>query len=175
MKIMAGKAYEGKSSIRLEDGEYELQIIDVSATKGRVNMTLATSNNQKVFKTFFLLNKDGKTTNERGMRELADFVTTAMQIEDEEVEVKVESSLGFYLKCDVRNSSYEKDDGTKKNVYNVNRPQRCNGFSDGVGSLLENDEEEAEEVEEVEEVEEEVEDTMETDESSSILSKYGLG
>ena len=61
MKINVGTKYEGGSSVRVEDGDYEVQITDIQSTKGRVNMTFTTSKNQKVYKTFFLLEKDGKT------------------------------------------------------------------------------------------------------------------
>lgn len=177
MNISVGKKYEGGSSIRLKDGDYELQIIDVSSTKGRVNMTLCTSKGQKVYKTFFLLEKDGKTKNERGMLELADYITTAMQIEDEEAEVNVESSIGFYLLCYVKNGSYPKEDGTEKKVYNVYSPRRCSGFSDGTGSFVEGVE--SEEEEEPEEVEvatsEETEEQLPFDDSDGdVFSKYGL-
>ena len=136
MKIRVGKAYEGGSSIRLKDGTYELQILKIESTRGRVNMTLSTSDGHNVYKTFFLLDKDGKKENERGMMELADYITTAMQIEEEEAEVKVESAVGCYLKCYVKNGSYEKTDGTEKKVYNLDSPERCSGFSDGTPSLL---------------------------------------
>lgn len=175
MKVSVGTKYEGGSSMRLKDGDYELQIIEVKSTRGRVNMTLSTSRGQKVYKTFFLLEKDGKTTNERGMLELADYITTAMQIEDEEAEVDVDSALGFYLKCYVKNGSYEKEDGTKKNVYNVYSPRRCSGFSDGTGSLL-GDEPEA--MEEEEDVGEPVaEGELPFDEPNTdvdVFKKYGL-
>lgn len=181
MKIPVGTKYEGGSSMRLKDGDYELQIIDVQATKGRVNMTLCTSKGQKVYKTFFLLEKDGKTTNERGMLELADYITTAMQIEDEEAEVSVESSIGFYLLCYVKNGSYPKEDGTEKKVYNLYSPRRCGGFSDGTPSFVEGVTSEAEEVEEEEPEEVEVATSEETDEQlpfdesdGDVFSKYGL-
>ena len=178
MKINAGKKYEGASSNRLEDGDYELQIIDVQTTKGRVNMTLATSKNQKVYKTFFLLERDGKTPNEKGLAELADYITTAMQIEDEEVEVTVEKVLGYYLLCYVKNGSYTKEDGTVKKVYNVYSPRRCNGFSDGTDSFIEGDESDEEEFDE--EVTEEVtsEETSEElpfdDSNGDVFAKYGI-
>lgn len=178
MKINAGKKYEGASSNRLEDGDYELQIIDVQTTKGRVNMTLATSKNQKVYKTFFLLDKDGKTSNEKGLAELADYITTAMQIDDEEVEVSVESALGYYLLCYVKNGSYSKEDGTVKKVYNVYSPRRCNGFSDGTESFVEGVESGVEGTEEEEEEEVTSEETSEQlpfdDSSNDVFSKYGL-
>lgn len=141
MKVTVGKAYEGASdNFRLKDGTYEFQITDVSNTKGRVNMTLTTSSGKRVFKTFFLRDRDGKDS-EKGMIELADFITTAMQIEDEEVEVDVASCVGFYLKCTVKNGSYEKDDEfgnpVVKKVYYINRPERCDGFSDGTPSFVE--------------------------------------
>lgn len=178
MKINAGTKFEGASSNRLKDGDYELQIIDVQTTKGRVNMTLTTSKGQKVYKTFFLLEKDGKTTNERGMLELADYITTAMQIDDEEVEVDVDSALGFYLLCYIKNGSYPKEDGTEKKVYNVYSPRRCNGFSDGTESFVEGVESGVEETEEEEEEEVTSEETSEQlpfdDSSNDVFSKYGL-
>lgn len=140
MKITVGKAYEGASSQRLEDGDYELQITEITSTKGRVNMTLTTSTNQHVYKTFFLLEKDSKTPNERGMRELADYITTAMQIEEEQVQVDTDSALGFYLLCYVKNGSYQKEtesgEKVEKRVYNVYSPRRCSGFSDGTPSFV---------------------------------------
>lgn len=170
MKITVGTKYEGASSNRMEDGDYELQIIEVSSTKGRVNMTLSTSDNRKVYKTFFLLERDGKTVNDKGMRELADYVTTAMQIEDEEIEVDVRNALGFYLICYVKNATYtKKDDGSVKHVYNVYSPRRCGGFSDGTPSLIEvaQYEEEPEEVEE--------EPTAEVEgEPDDIFKKFGI-
>ena len=179
MKISVGKNYEGASSMRLEDGDYEVQITSVEQTKGRVNMTLTTSKNQKVYKTFFLLEKDGKTKNERGMLELADYVTTAMQIEDDETEVDVKYVLGFYLVCYIKNSSYDKTDenGEKvtKKIYNVYSPRRCDGFSDGTPGLVEKKvrtavDEEEEEYAEPEEVEE---DDL-GGEPDDILAKYGV-
>lgn len=173
MKIKVGKAYEGGSQFRLEDGEYELQITDVQATKGRVNMTLTTSTGERIYKTFFLLDKDGKTQNARGMAELADYVTTAMQIEDMEVEVNVEQSLGCYLKCYVKNGEWKKDDGTVKKVYNTYSPQRCFGFSDGTAShVAEEQPEDAEE--EVASEEEPMVDTEIDGNPDDILKQFGL-
>lgn len=135
MIIKAGKSYEGASdTFRLQDGTYEFQITKIDTTKGRVNMVLTTSTNKNVYKTFFLRDKDGKDS-EKGLTELADFVTTAMQIEDEEVEVDVNSCLGFYLICTIKNSTRETVDElgnpVSKKTYYINRPERCNGFSDG--------------------------------------------
>lgn len=168
MKITVGKSYEGCSSMRLTDGDYELKIDDIKSTKGRVNMTLVTATGTKIYKTFFLLEKDGKTQNERGMKELADYITTAMQIEEEETEVVVESAVGFYLLCYVKNAVYtSKEDGSEKRVYNVYSPRRCNGFSATTG----------EEQYEEEYAEEETEDdSVTTDEEiDDIMKKYGLG
>lgn len=140
MKITVGKAYEGSSSNRLKDGDYELQITDIESTRGQVKMTLKASSGQSVRKTFFLLSKDGKEQNEKGMRELADYVTTAMQIEDEEVEVDVKDAVGYYVKCYIKNASYKKTvDGVEveKSIYNLYDVRRCNGFSDGTGSFVE--------------------------------------
>lgn len=141
MKITVGKAYEGASSNWLEDGDYELQITEVESTKGRVKLTMATSTGFKVSKMFFLLEKDGKTPNEKGMRELADYITTAMQIEDEQVEVDTDNAIGFYLLCYVKKGSYKKIDEegkeVEKRVYNVYSPRRCNGFSNGSESQVE--------------------------------------
>lgn len=135
MKIRVGTKYEGKSSDRLEDGDYELKITDIQSTKGRVNMTFETSTGKEVYKTFFLLDRDGKTVNEKGMRELSDYVTTAMQVNEEDVEVDVKNALGFYLLCYVKNAQYtKKDTGEVKKVYNVYSPRRCNGFSDDAES-----------------------------------------
>lgn len=155
MIIKAGKSYEGQSdNFRLADGTYEFQITKVDNTKGRVSMVLTTSTGKNVYKTFFLRDKDGKES-DKNMAELADFVTTAMQIEDEEVEVDVKSCLGFYLICTIKNSSYETSDElgnpvTKKTYY-VRRPERCNGFSDGrppiIKEAVREEEEEGEEVE----------------------------
>ena len=170
MKIVVGKAYEGASSMRLKDGDYELRIDEVQSTKGRVNMTLTTSTGQKIYKTFFLLDKDGKTQNERGMRELADYVTTAMQIEEQETEVTVESCVGFYLLCYVKNGSYTKADGTIRAVYNTYSPRRCKGFSESA-----DDEEQSEESEEVEDVAEEEEATAEINEETEDILKKLLG
>lgn len=140
MKIKVGTNYEGASSYRMEDGDYEVQITDIQSTKGRVNMTFTTSKNQHAYKTFFLLERDGKTVNERGMRELSDFVTTAMQIEDEEVEVDVKMALGFYLTVYIKNAKYNKKDeeGNEvvKHVFNIYTPRRCDGFSDGTPSWI---------------------------------------
>ena len=175
MKIRVGKNYEGASVMRLEDGDYELQITDVQSTRGRVNMTLSTSTGQKVFKTFFLLGKDGKTQNERGLLELSDYITTAMQIEDEEAEVDVASVLGFYLLCYVKNGSYTKDDGTVKKVYNVYSPRRCDGFSDGTPSLIELPGSEEEEEEIPEEVSlDGVEEVTDDDINDDIMKKFGV-
>lgn len=140
MKIKVGTNYEGASSNRIEDGDYEVQITDIQSTKGRVNMTFTTAKKVNVYKTFFLLDKDGKSVNEKGMRELSDFVTTAMQIEDEEVEVDVKMALGFYLLVYVKNGKYDKidEEGNKvtKKVFNIYTPRRCNGFSDGTPSWV---------------------------------------
>lgn len=174
MIINVGKKYEGASSIRLEDGDYELQITDVQSTKGRVNMTLTTSTGKEVYKTFFLLEKDGKTVNEKGMRELSDYVTTAMQIEDEEVQVDVKNALGFYLLCYVKNAEYKKKDtGELKKVYNVYSPRRCDGFSDGTESMYDSsvpyvDEEELEDEPAAEA------DADEEDNGGDILTRLGV-
>ena len=137
MKITVGKSYEGCSDdFFIPDGEHEFQIVDIRSTKGRVNMTLVTSDRKRAFKTFFLLDKKGKQ-DDKAMRDLADFVTTALQVEDEEIEVEIEDALGYYIKATVKNSSYEREDGTKKATYYLNRPKRCDGFSDGTESLLE--------------------------------------
>ena len=174
MIINVGKKYEGASSIRLEDGDYELQITDVQSTKGRVNMTLTTSTGKEVYKTFFLLEKDGKTVNEKGMRELSDYVTTAMQIEDEEVQVDVKNALGFYLLCYVKNAQYtKKETGELKKVYNVYSPRRCDGFSDGTESMYDSsvpyvDEEELEDEPAAEA------DADEEDNDGDILKRLGV-
>lgn len=167
MKIHVGKAYEGTSGNAFKDGEYELQIVNIKATKGRVNMTFATSKKRLLYKTFFLLDKKGDE-NENAYIELADFVTTAVQIDEEDVELDIKNALGCYLKLTLRNSSYEKD-GVKQASYWLNKPKRCDGFSDGTGSVLEdirskNRRVEAEEVEE-EEIEAVAEDTTEVEES----------
>ena len=136
MKLTVGKAYEGASNeFKLEDGIYEFQIVNIETTAGRVNMTLVTSNRKRAFKTFFLREKDGSES-ERGYRELADFITTALQIEDQEVEVDIDTAIGSYLICNVRNSSYEDANGVKKSVMYINRPERLDCFSDGTESLL---------------------------------------
>lgn len=161
MKIVVGTKYEGMSSSRLEDGDYELQITDVQSTKGRVNMTFKTSSGKEVYKTFFLLDRDGKTVNEKGMRELSDYVTTAMQINEEEVEVDVNNALGFYLLCYVKNAQYtKKETGEVKKVYNVYSPRRCDGFSDGTGSCYDGSA--------VSEDKEDEDTTAEVDENSTL-------
>lgn len=161
MKISVGKNYEGTSnSFYIPDGEYEFQILGCKTTKGSVNMTLGMSNKQRCFKRFFLLDKKG-VTNEKSMRELADFITTAMQIEEEDVEVDVNDCIGYYIRATIKNATYEdKETGVTKPTYYVNKPTRCNGFSDGTPSLMgknqvaestpEEVEEETVEVEEVE-------------------------
>ena len=137
MKITVGKAYEGGSNFnRLADGTYVFQIVNIEQTKGRVNMQFITSGKQSVFKTFWLLDKDGKQS-ERGMSELADFVTTAMQIEDDECQVDIGDALGCYLQADIKNSTTTNKEGLTKAVVYVNRPARADGFPDGTGSLLE--------------------------------------
>ena len=136
MKIHVGKAYEGRSGNSFKDGDYELQIIKIEATRGRAKFTFATSGKRLLYKTFFLLAKDGKTENESAYRELADFVTTALQIEEEDVELDVRNAVGCYLTLTLKNSSYEKD-GVKQSTYWLNRPRRCDGFSDGTGSVIE--------------------------------------
>lgn len=174
MKITVGKAYEGASSFRVEDGDYEVQITEVSSTKGRVNMTFTTSKNQKVYKTFFLLEKDGKTVNDRGMRDLADFVTTAMQIEDNEVEVDVKNALGFYLVVYVKNGSYKRTDENgkeaEKHVFNVYSPRRCDGFSDGTASWVATAAPNEEELED----EPGMNDDADDQEGEDILSRLGV-
>lgn len=143
MKIAVGKNYEGTSNPNhFTDGDYEFQIVNIESTKGRVKMTLATSDKRRAYKTFFLLDKDGKEQNERGIRELADFVTTAMQIEDEETEVEIEDCLGYYLICTIKNSSYEQTDPETgavqtRSTYYINKPSRLDEFSDGTPSLIE--------------------------------------
>lgn len=137
MKIKVGKAYEGGSEFRLEDGDYEVQITEIESTKGRTTMIFKTSNNVSIKKVFFLLEKDNKTVNERTMAALADYVTTAMQIEDMEVEVDTKDALGYYLKVYIKNGSYtSKEDGQEKKIYNVYSPRRCDGFSDGTASFV---------------------------------------
>ena len=136
MKLTVGKAYEGASNeFKLEDDIHEFQIVNIETTAGRVNMTLVTSKRKRAFKTFFLREKDGSES-ERGYRELADFITTALQIEDQEVVVDIDTALGSYIMCSVRNSSYEDPNGTKKSVMYINRPERLDCFSDGTESLL---------------------------------------
>lgn len=136
MKIHVGKTYEGTSGNNFKDGEYDLQIISVKATKGRVNMTLATSQKRFMYKTFFLLDKKNNP-NENAYRELSDFVTTAMQIEDEDIEVDIRKVVGYYVTCTLKNSVFEREDGSKKATYYLNRPKRCDGFSDGTDSVIE--------------------------------------
>lgn len=153
MIIKAGKNFEGASdNFRLTDGTYEFQITKVESTKGRVNMVLTTSSGKNVYKTFFLRDKKSGNESEKGMLELADFVTTAMQIEDEEVEVDVKSCLGFYLIATIKNSSYDTTDElgnpVTKKIYYINRPERCDGFSDGHPSFVKVAEEESDESEE---------------------------
>ena len=167
MKIKVGKAYEGGSQFRLEDGDYEVQITDVESTKGRATITFSTANGVKMKKIFFLLEKDGKTVNDRGMAELADYITTAMQIEDMEVEVNAEDCKGYYLLVYVKNKDYiSKEDGSTKKVYNVYSPRRCNGFTDGAAPMEEEPEVVGDEVDEpVAEIEGEPDD---------IFKKFGL-
>lgn len=184
MKIRVGTKYEGMSSGRLEDGDYELQIVDVQSTKGRVNMTFKTSTGKEVYKTFFLLDRDGKTVNEKGMRELSDYVTTAMQVNEEEVEVDVKNALGFYLLCYVKNAQYtKKETGEVKKVYNVYSPRRCDGFSDGTESLYDTSAVNEEEYEDDPAAEADADDDLpfntnigndDTEDGGDILSRLGV-
>lgn len=184
MKIHVGTKYEGMSSGRLEDGDYELKITDVQSTKGRVNMTFKTSTGREVYKTFFLLDRDGKTVNEKGMRELSDYVTTAMQVNEEDVEVDVKNALGFYLLCYVKNAQYtKKDTGEVKKVYNVYSPRRCDGFSDDTGSSDDTSEVNEEEYEDYPSAEADTDDDLPFDtnigndnaeDGGDILSRLGV-
>ena len=141
MKITVGKSYEGKSdNFFIPDGDHEFQIVEVKQVKNRVNMTLVTSDGRRAFKTFFLLDKNGQP-DDKNMRELADFITTAMQIDDDEAEVDIEDAVGYYIVATIKNKSVDREDGTKKSTYYLNRPKRCDGFSDGTGSRLEEYEE----------------------------------
>lgn len=176
MKITVGKSYEGTSGYsRLEDGTYLFQIVEIRQTKGRVDMTMITSNRQLCFKTFWLLDKQGKTS-DRGMRELADFITTALQIDDDETEVEIGDALGCYLKAEVRNSSYENSEGLTKAIQYVNRPKRADGFEDGTESLLDyyqgrrKSKRQAQRVEEVEEPDTESED----EDTNNFLDSLGI-
>lgn len=136
MIIHVGKSYEGTSGNAFKDGDYDLQIIKIKSTKGRVNITFATSGKRFLYKTFFLLDKQGQQ-NENAYRELSDFITTAMQIDDEDVELDIRNAVGSYVTVTLRNTTFEKADGTKQASYWLNRPKRCDGFSDGTGSVLE--------------------------------------
>lgn len=179
MKITVGKSYEGTSGFsRIKDGTYVFQIIEIKQTKGRVDLTMVNSQKQLCFKTFWLLDKQGKTS-DRGMRELADFITTALQIDDEETEVEIGDALGCYLQAEVKNGSYENAEGLTKSVQYVNRPKRANGFTDGTGSLLEEmqsrrkakrEREQASEVEQ----EEQDDDSDDTNDSLNFLDSLGI-
>ena len=137
MKITTGKKYEGASQFsRLEDGIYVFQIVDVKQTKGKVEMQLITADKKYCFKSFWLIDKNGKPS-DRGMSELADFVTTALQIEDDEIEVDIEDVLGHYIQAEVKNSSYTNEEGLTKSVQYVNRPARAECFPNGKPSLYE--------------------------------------
>ena len=178
MKITVGKAYEGGSNFnKLPDGTYVFQIVNIEQTKGRVNMQFITSSKQSVYKTFFLIGKDGKTS-DRAMKELADFVTTAMQIEDDECQVDIGDALGCYVQAEIKNSSYKNPEGLMKSVVYVNRPARADGFPDGTDSLLEEVQGRRRsrtaklEAAEVSETEETAED--DTDTTTDFLSSLGV-
>jgi len=137
MIINGGKKYEGKSSnYYLADGIYNLQIVEIEEEATRVKMTLVTSSNKRVYKSFFLNTKDGEP-NTRALAELSDFVTTALQIDDEEATIDLMDALGAYVQCSVRNGSYTNSSGVVKPAVFCDKPRRIDGFEDGKPSLLE--------------------------------------
>lgn len=136
MKINVGTKYEGKSNdFALPDGLYVLQIISIETTAGRVNMVLATAKKRFVYKTFYMKDKNGKPS-EKGLRELSDFITTAMQVEEPDVEVEITDALGLYIECELKNSSFVNASGVKKSVVYLNKPKRANGFDDDMPSVF---------------------------------------
>lgn len=138
-KVKVGRSIEGTSdNFFIPDGTYTFQIVGVESTAGRVKMDLVKSDKQHAFKTFFLKRKDDGTVNEKAMRELGDFVTTAMQIEDEDFEVDVTDALGYYVTATLRNSKYiSEKDGLEHDSVEIHKPKRANGFPDGTPSLYE--------------------------------------
>lgn len=137
-KVKVGKKVEGTSdSFFIPDGTYVFQIVGAESTAGRVKMDLIKSDKQHAYKTFFIKRGDG-TINDKAMRELGDFVTTAMQIEDEDCEVDVSDALGYYLQVTLRNSTYiSKKDGLEHESVEIHKPKRASGFPDGTPSLYE--------------------------------------
>lgn len=136
MIINGGTKYEGKSSnYYLEDGIYNLQIVEIEEEATLVRMTLVTSSNKRVFKRFYLTTKDGET-NTRALAELSDFVTTALQIDDEEATIELMDALGCYVQCSIRNGSYKDANGVAKPITYCDKPHRIDGFEDDKPSLL---------------------------------------
>lgn len=137
-KVKVGKKVEGTSdNFFIPDGTYVFQIVGAESTAGRVKMDLIKSDKQHAYKTFFIKSGDG-TINDKAMRELGDFVTTAMQIEDEDCEVDVSDALGYYVQATLRNSTYiSKKDGLEHESVEIHKPKRANGFPDGTPSLYE--------------------------------------
>lgn len=137
MKIRAGKKYEGGSNNNIvPDGTYDFLILDVvsDADKGRVKMTLAIPSGRYVFKDFYIKKKDGER-NPIGMSELSDFITTALCLEDEDCEVEVEDSVGYFFTGTIKNSTYKNDSGEIKPKMYLNNPRRCEGF-DGAQAIM---------------------------------------
>lgn len=137
-KVKVGKKVEGTSdNFFIPDGTYVFQIVGAESTAGRVKMDLIKSDKQHAYKTFFIKSGDG-TINDKAMRELGDFVTTAMQIEDEDCEVDVSDALGYYVQATLRNSTYiSKKDGLEHESVEIHKPKRASGFPDGTPSLYE--------------------------------------
>lgn len=137
-KVKVGKKVEGTSNnFFIPDGTYVFQIVGAESTAGRVKMDLIKSDKQHAYKTFFIKSGDG-TVNDKAMRELGDFVTTAMQIEDEDCEVDVSDALGYYVQATLRNGTYiSKKDGLEHESVEIHKPKRANGFPDGTPSLYE--------------------------------------
>lgn len=195
-KITVGKKFEGTSdAFRIDDGTYVFQIVSFETTPGRVKMELVTSERKFATKTFFMKKNDG-TINEIAKRELSDFVTTAMQIEDEEVSMDISESVGYYVQATLRNSSYKNKEGQTMASTEIHKPFRADGFPDGTPSLVEDilakrekrgkgkrNRTQAQAEEAVEEpvekqveepVEEVAEETSGTDEDDNLLSMFGL-
>jgi hypothetical protein len=135
--VKAGKKYLKKFEEYIyDDGVYTWQILSAKSNGGNVTFKLGTSDGHVLYKTYFTKGKEKGTINERATRDVSALVTTAMQIEDEEVSVDIGDSVGFYFQAKLVNNYYDNEAGEQKHVVYLNDVTQADCFPDGTPSLL---------------------------------------
>lgn len=135
--VKAGKKYLKKFEEYIyDDGEYTWQILSAKSKEGNVTFKLGTSDGHVLYKTYFTKGKEKGTINERATRDVSALVTTAMQIEDEEVSVDIADSVGYYFQAKLVNNYYDNEAGEQKHIVYLNDVTQADCFPDGTPSLL---------------------------------------